>query len=168
MGFMDVLGWFLAACGADFVAVLSRLLAEDAKTFIPRFSAFLIQRASSRISERVAVELREEWQGHLEDQPELVGKLWHGLSIYLWGARRICRVVGYASATPTRYDVWKRFLDILLVLLALPLILLMLAPVVLIIFLAGKGRSPFSLQLRVGKNGKAERVNDYETVAFGL
>lgn len=153
---MTIGGGFLimfTMIGALAVAVVGRVLGEDAKSFIPRFSLRLIRVAANRITEEHSVDYFEEWLAHLDETPELTGKLWHAVSIYLWGGRSICNTLGTSSACRTRYDRYKRFFDLFLVAQTIPVISAILILMSILLFVRYRA-FPFCSVGRVGANGK--------------
>lgn len=138
---------------AVLISVLGRIIGEDAKTLIPRLSRFLLRKAASRIGGDFGAGFYEEWLAHLDETPELTLKLWHALTIYFWGAGRICREVGYEQKALRRYDAVKRAIDVGLVSLSVPHIL----PIIVVMALATRlsGRKAFVSKEFVGQDGRS-------------
>jgi exopolysaccharide production protein ExoY len=163
MAAQDVLLWVGAGLGAVVVATLSRVLSEDAKTFIPRFAERLIQKSADRIHEDEADAFCEEWLAHLRECQELTGKLSHALSIRFWGAGRVCRLVGHSSKRSKSFWLAKRALDVSFVLIPLPLVGAICISIAAITVLSGAG-NPFYGQERVGRKGKRIRIWKFRTM----
>lgn len=58
---------------------------------------------------------------------------------------------------PSYRNLWKRLLDCALVLISLPVVFLVLAPIVLAV-LVREGHTPFYSQQRIGKDGRTFRI----------
>ena len=159
---MTTVGWALIFISL-IVAVISRILAEDAKTFIPRLSQRMLRSASQRINEVHAAGFFEEWLAHLQETPEITGKLWHASSIYFWGARRICNTVGYCSFAQTRFDRNKRLVDVLMIIFAVPILLLVVLPVFIVLFYQ-QGSFPLRSINRLGRNGMPFKLWKFRTI----
>lgn len=160
----EVLVWIAVGLGALLAPTIPRILAEDAKTFIPRKCKALLQRSAAQIHEDLAPALLEEWLAHLDECPELTGKLWHALSIYLWGARRIGAVVGFSAATARSRIRAKRAMDIFFVLSAAPWVLLVVFILIVILLVSGV-RNPVVGDWRVGTGGKHFKIWKLNTTA---
>lgn len=145
------------------VAVISRILAEDAKTFIPRLCQRLLRLAAQRIHEDHAARFFEEWMAHLEETPEITGKLWHASSIYLWGGRKICKITGYSSIARSSYDRSKRRIDIGLIVFAMPAMLLFCVPMFFMLY-CQYGCFPIRSAERVGKGRKVFKLCEFRTM----
>ncbi|MEM7317538.1 MAG: sugar transferase [Pseudomonadota bacterium] len=159
----DIILLMAAGVGAVFLAVVARVLAEDAKTFVPRLAERLIRAAAAKINENHRDELLSEWLAHLEDIPEISGKFWHAISIYFWGARQICKLVGFSSVRPLSSRALKRTFDIVVAFL----ILLTMLPVFVIIsvILAWQAKGPiFWKQLEIGENGQRFEIWKFRTL----
>ena len=159
---MTTAGWALFFI-TIIVAVISRILAEDAKTFIPRLSQRLLRSAAQRINEDHAARFFEEWMAHLAEIPELSGKLWHSGSIYFWGSRQICKITGYSVLATSSYDRSKRRIDIGIIVLAIPGMLLLCAPVFFILY-CQYGYVPIRSVERVGRGGKVFKLWKFSTM----
>ncbi len=84
------------------VGVVTKVLADDAKFFVPSLAQNLLRRASLRLGEDYAASFYEEWSAHLIEIPETSGKLWHAATIYFWGAYRVRQAL--CPATKTLYS----------------------------------------------------------------
>jgi lipopolysaccharide/colanic/teichoic acid biosynthesis glycosyltransferase len=106
------------------------LVAEDAKTFIPRVSEKLLRRASRRLRDDIADDFYEEWLAHLNEQPELLAKFYHATSLYFIGSRVIASEVGYSNSQLMRkLSFTKRAIDVLASISLIPLLLILTAVV---------------------------------------
>lgn len=144
------------------VSVLGRIFAEDAKSLIPRFCRTLLRRAARRIDGKYSDGLYEEWLAHLDETPELTLKLWHALSIFVWGAGQIGHEVGFSDKALHRHDKVKRAFDLSCILLGAPAYLAFVSVAVVASFVAGC--KPFVSKEMVGKDGRAIRVWKIGTV----
>jgi len=141
---------------AVLASVLGRVIGEDAKTLIPRFSRFLLRQAASRINGNFGAGFYEEWLSHLEETPELTLKLWHALSVYVWGSGLICREIGYSEESLRRYDKVKRAIDLVFVVLISPTALLYVA--IMAFAVRFTGSAPFHSAVFAGQYGQPIRV----------
>jgi hypothetical protein len=87
---MGVTGFVFTTIGAVFLAVFSRLIADDIREWTPRATAWLIDMAVRRLPECYRERLAEEWRGHVNDVPGCASKLWVAVG-YTIAARSIGR-----------------------------------------------------------------------------
>ncbi|MBU3030085.1 hypothetical protein [Paracoccus marinaquae] len=78
---MTVLFNLISLFGVVVVAVIGRVLGEDAKVFIPSFSEELLRKSAGRLHEDIAERYLEEWLSHNDSTKTLTGKLTHAASI---------------------------------------------------------------------------------------
>ena len=147
---------------AILVSALGRIFGEDAKTLIPRISRALLRRAARRMNPAFGPGFFEEWAAHLEDTPELTLKLWHACTVYLWGAGRICREIGYSHESLRRYDRVKRVFDLCAAILLVPTALAFIMTAGLAIRVSG--RPPFYWTKVPGRDGRHIRVLRIRTI----
>ncbi len=138
------------------VGVITKILADDAKTFVPRFAQNLLRRASLKLGEKHAASFYEEWSAHLIEIPETSGKLLHAVTIYFWGAHEIRESLCSATDARSMRRGLKRIYDILFVAVIAPPTLMMVTIFAAVIAIDGK--SPFHCQIRVGENGREFRM----------
>jgi len=153
---------FLACIGIVFLAVIGRVLGEDAKIFIPQMSEWLITRAAKQLHEAKRSRFLEEWLAHNSEVETLSGKFVHAASIYIVGARRVGRIVGFRSGNYEIYLPKKRVFDVAVVVLFAPLWVPVLAITAIIV--AKDGNAPFYAQRRIGQNGREFTVFKLRTM----
>ena len=141
---------------AVIVGVVTKVLADDAKSFVPRLAQHLLRRASLRLGEEYAASFYEEWSAHLIEIPETSGKLWHAATIYIWGSYRIRQTLCPATEVPARQRILKRTLDLVFLVLTAPSTLTVV--LLLAVLIALDGKSPFYSQIRVGQHGRTFRT----------
>ncbi|RKT34509.1 lipopolysaccharide/colanic/teichoic acid biosynthesis glycosyltransferase [Roseovarius halotolerans] len=164
MALSEIIFLTFGCLGAVVVGVVTKVLADDAKLFIPRIAQNLLRRASLKLGEEYAAGFYEEWSAHLIEIPETSGKLWHAATIYFWGAYRIRQTLCPAVGATARQRIFKRILDIVFVGLSFPSI----GPIVLLfaVLVALDGKSPFYSQMRVGQNGRTFRIWKLRTMFY--
>ncbi len=165
---MGVFEIFLIGFATVAMATFARILGEDAKTFIPRISKKIIKRAANKLSAKYADRFKEEWLADLNDRPEMTSKLYHALSIYLWGTRRVGKIVGFNRLESFYAKYGKRMFDITFSSLGLILLLPVFAVVMILIILEGwwadkKGPIIFSRR-KFSRNGKPFRLFQFRTI----
>lgn len=141
---------------AILASTLGRIFGEDTKSLIPRISRALLRQAARRMNPAFGPGFYEEWVAHLEDTPELTLKLWHACSVYLWGAGRICREIGYSHETLRRYDRVKRIFDLSAAILLVPTVFLFVTTVGLAVRLSG--HPPFYWETIQGRDNRQIRI----------
>lgn len=161
----DVMVWIAAGFGAVIVAVVARILAEDAKTFIPRISEALLRRAAKRLAPPHDDLRLEEWLSHLEDTPELTGKLHHALTMYLGGAKAVAREVGQNPRWSGNWSAQFRLLDLVLVLTYGPLLAAFVVILAVLVKIESPGPALYS-QMRIGRGGKPFRMWKIRTMVL--
>lgn len=138
------------------VGVLTKILADDAKTFIPRLAQNLLRRASLRLGQEHAASFYEEWSAHLIEIPETSGKLFHAVTIYFWGAHKVRASLCSEADAISKIRGLKRIYDLVFVAVIAPPTLMIVGIFAAVIALDGK--SPFHYQIRVGENGREFRM----------
>lgn len=146
-------------------SILAKVLADDLKTFVPRFCERLIVKSSKKLHPDYADDFQEEWLAHLAERPELTGKLLHAGSLYLWGATNVGTTVGFAVPRKVglTFDFVKRTFDIVMCILLAPVLLV--TAFVLVLVNPFKNRGPlFFVQTRMGKNCKPFRTIKFRSM----
>ncbi len=153
-----------ALVGVIVIPVIVSVLTDDAKTFLPRFAQYLVRKAAMRLPEANRLDYCEEWLAHIEEIPEITGKLWHAISLYGWGSFRLRGALS-PNERIWRYGRWKRALDIIYCVAALPLIF----PIFLVIaVMTVWGRGPVLIgQPCVGMDGRVFRLLKFRTMKVG-
>ncbi len=130
---MGVFEIILIGIATVVMATFARILGEDAKTFIPRISKKMIEKAANKLSAKCSDRYEEEWLADLNDRPEMTAKFYHALSIYLWGARRVGKVVGFNQLELFYARYGKRMFDFTMASLALILLLPLIVVIIILI-----------------------------------
>jgi DNA-directed RNA polymerase specialized sigma24 family protein len=76
-----------------FLAVLSRLFADEARAWMPHLVSHLLKRAVSQLPEHHRKRYDEEWASHLNENPGDLSKLWAAIGFVrasqrIWAANR--------------------------------------------------------------------------------
>jgi hypothetical protein len=69
-------------------AVLSKLLADECKAWMPCFTKWLIRHASALLPEDQRERYKEEWQSHIDETPGDIGKILAAMG-FVWAAKRV-------------------------------------------------------------------------------
>lgn len=164
MALSETILMILGCLVALVVGIVTKVLADDAKFFIPRLAQSLLRRASLKLGEEYAASFYEEWSAHLIEIPETSGQLWHAATIYFWGAHRVRQKLCPAVRATARQRIVKRILDIVFIVLMIPTVV----PIVLLfaVLVALDGKSPFYSQMRVGQNGRTFRMWKLRTTFY--
>lgn len=76
------------------LSVVSKVLSDDAKTFVPRLCKKLLKSAAEKIPVPERQRYLEEWLAALDEHEELSGKLYHACAMYFIGSRRLVHELG--------------------------------------------------------------------------
>jgi lipopolysaccharide/colanic/teichoic acid biosynthesis glycosyltransferase len=137
------------------LAVISRLVADDVKAWLPRITRHLIEVAVRRLPEDQRERYVEEWTAFIDDTPGDLSKICRAASLS-WAALSIARAAGSTRVTEigTRREdgVW-RLSDLFIGSVALLSVSAML--MVTMLAMRINGPDPFlAAYPRVGRNGK--------------
>ena len=78
---MGLLIWTASSVGAVFVAVASKVLADDVKELSPKITDRLVDAAVRSLPTELRDRYREEWQSDLREQPGVIMKLLGAVSL---------------------------------------------------------------------------------------
>ena len=157
---MDLMSQGLLAVGGIFaaivVATLSRLLADDAKAWLPRIKDNLIERAVARLPIDQRERYREEWSSHVDDVPGELSRLFVAAG-FLRASKRIFDLGRPANGSESP-KFWER--------LVAGLAIVFLAPTIVIVAAAIRIESKgpvFYISIRVAKSGRETRSLRFRT-----
>lgn len=126
------------------VATISRLLADDAKAWLPKLTEKLIERAVSRLPQQEQERYSEEWRSDLNDTPGDISKLLKATGL-LYAARKMANTLEIEVIAP----IAERIIALFLLIVMAPLLVF----TALIIFILD-GRPLFVIKTRKCSNGK--------------
>jgi lipopolysaccharide/colanic/teichoic acid biosynthesis glycosyltransferase len=138
------------------IPIAVSILTDDAKSWLPRLAHNLLRRAALKLPKDYSAEFYEEWLSHCEDTPEISGKLWHAISIYMWGSRHTKRALDPSQSTSSGYDRIKRAFDVSCIASGLPLLAPLIAGLALVV--SYDGGPAFYSQERLGRGGRSYRI----------
>jgi lipopolysaccharide/colanic/teichoic acid biosynthesis glycosyltransferase len=142
--------------GAAVAGIIARIVGEDIRSFVPRFSERLLRDAAARLNPSCAERYLEEWLADQEHIPEILGKIYHSISIRYLGCWRLARVVGINPKFSGTNSRLIRSIDVVSVLLAAPVLSIFLLTVtgVVALFSVLQGRRIFILDECIGREGR--------------
>ncbi len=159
---MGLIGAILLAILAVVGAALTKLIADEAKAWMPWLTERMVRHAIGQLPPDQRERFNEEWRGHLNDTPGELSKLFVGIGLIFASKKMTLELSGKERSIPRLTDALKQTMDFSAALT----MAFFAAPCFLLAALAIRldGGPVLHHQTRVGLNGRTFSLIRFRTM----